>query len=141
MKRLIAVPVLIAALAVPVAANAHFNASASPVGAAKGGGFSVEFSVFRSGNQPVGVDDFVVKRLPIRCNQGPALLKITLEVPGPDPFPVTDKEFRAVGEDENSKVVITGEFVTNRKVEGRVRANGRFGNLKNCHGSAPYVAK
>jgi hypothetical protein len=143
MKRTIITAAAVALLAAPAIASAGLSTDTSPASSARGGQLSIGFEVFREGNQPVGVDNFNVKRLRIDCRQGTRLLNFTLNVPGDPYFPVNDRDrFRATGENANSAVRITGEFVTNRKVEGRIKAEGDFGRgAKNCEGSAPYVAR
>ena len=150
MKRLIAVPVLIAALAVPAAASAGLDASAAEPVSSKGmQPFKINFDVYRQGNKPIGVDNFNVKRLKIDCNEGPFLLNFTLNVPGlfPNVFPVNNQgRFNAEGTSPSSEARITGTFVNNNKVKGRVRAEGDFAgppsepNLTDCLGSRRYTA-
>lgn len=143
MKRLVAAGTAILALAIPTMAGAGLSASAAP---AKGGAMSVKFTVLKQGGKPVGVDEFRVKRLPMTCTEGPATLGFNLSLPGGSYFPVNNRDkFRAVGQDTESKVKITGKFVTNNKVKGRVKAEGDYPNadptpLTGCTGSKGFSA-
>jgi hypothetical protein len=148
MKRLIAVPVLFCALAVPAAADAGLDASAAEPVSSKGTKpFKINFDVFKQGGDPVGVDNFNVKRLKIDCDEGPFLLNFTLNLPGQDFFPVNGAgKFNALGSSASSEGRIKGTFVNNNKVKGKVRAEGDFAgppsepNLNNCLGSRRYTA-
>lgn len=155
MKRLLAASILAAALAAPAAATASsdLDASATEAPSAKRGvpSFKINFDVYREGRKPVGVDNFVVKNLRIDCDQGPFLLNFSLNVPGPFPdvFPVQDRKFNAQGTGDESEAKITGRFVTNKKVKGKVKTEGNFDgpdadpdlDLTNCEGSRRYTAR
>ena len=142
MKRVIAVATVVAAVAMPATAGAGPAADQSFSGSSKRGVLSVDFTVYKLGNKPVGVDNFKVQNLEMECNEDPAAeLDFKLKIKGDEFFKVNDKKrFRAVSNKGPRTLKVTGEFVTNNKVEGKVKAEGRFdgGALTGCFGTAPY---
>ena len=144
MKRFIAVTAIVAAIVAPAVAGAGPRlAHESLEGASKRGGLSVVFTVYKLGNKPVGVDNFQVENLDVDCNQGPGELDFRLKIKGEEFFKVNDrKRFRAVSTKGPRTLKVLGEFVTNNKVEGKVKAEGKFqnGTLTGCSGAAQYVA-
>ena len=147
MKRILLVPVLIAALALPAAA-AGIESGAGPAATAeakRAPQFKLSFRLITdSADKPIGVRGFKFKNLKMRCNRG----VVYLDAKGFPPMTITDKKFGYENTQQGGTIKIKGE-VTNggKRANGRISAEGKFpksdgaGTYKGCKGATRWETR
>jgi len=125
--------ILLPATAAPAGALAA-DLTTGPAPAAKRA-FSVALDIRYDGNRPKAVTKFKFKNVVVTCEEGPAPNPFTTDSKRPHfgPMSVNDqgrfgRVFSNSGQNFNGKVVIRGEFLTRRKLEGTLKIAGDYPN-------------
>jgi len=147
MKRILLVPVLVAALALPAAA-AGIESGAEPAATAeakRAPQFKVSFRLITdSQDKPIEVRGFRFYNLKMRCNQG----VVYLDGKGFPPMTITDKKFGYENTQRGGTIKIRGEITNGgRRANGRISAEGKFpksdgaGNYRGCKGATLWETR